>query len=115
VELDYELNYTQDDKPLALNLVLPLAVFKKASRSAAVARSPLGWARSGKTVLNSVAPVKSADGGYAIANVSDLKEHASGLRSASLAEAKARLNTLIAENPDLEDEIQIVESYELAS
>jgi hypothetical protein len=115
VELDYELNYTQDDKPLALNLVLPLAVFKKASRSAAVARSPLGWARSGKTVLNSVAPVKSADGGYAIANVSDLKEHASGLRSASLTEAKARLNTLIAENPDLEDEIQIVESYELAS
>jgi hypothetical protein len=65
-------------------------------------------------VINRIEEVTPQKGGYAIANTSDLKEFSSQFRSSTLAEINSHFNTLINEDPELEDEIQIVESYELA-
>jgi hypothetical protein len=114
VELNYELNYTEDDMPVLSIFVMPLTVFKHSSRSAAVSKSRFGWAQSAKQVINRIEEVTPQKGGYAIANTSDLKEFSSQFRSSTLAEINSHFNTLINEDPELEDEIQIVESYELA-
>ncbi len=115
VALNYEINYTEDDAPEPRITLIPLDLFKRNIRLAAVAKSPLSWTRLNLSTLNATEEIEIADTGYAIANVSDLKALSPELKAANRSEIKAMFNDLIAENPALQDEIQIVETYELAS
>jgi hypothetical protein len=114
LDLDYELNYTADDAPDRLIFGIDLKAFAQMSRKAAVSKSDLSWAKSRQGVLNKVEPVTLPTQDYAIAKTSDLREFDPALRSSTLAEAKSQLDALVANDPDLEDEIQVVFMHELA-
>ncbi|HEX5168665.1 MAG TPA: hypothetical protein VFW11_05795, partial [Cyclobacteriaceae bacterium] len=50
---------------------------------------------------------------YVIANISDMKLHSPELVAASFTEALQQYNQLIARQPTLKDEIQVLSEYEL--
>ncbi|MDR8391883.1 hypothetical protein NC796_12060 [Aliifodinibius sp. S!AR15-10] len=116
VDLNYELNYTEDDeqlRPVATTTHIVLQAFAHMSREAAVSKSDLGWKKSIAASLNQPGKVGLAEDGFAIANTSNLHEFDGGFRASTYAEAKAQYDQLVKEDPTLEDKIQVVESFEL--
>ncbi len=111
--MDYELNYTQDDKQQS-RIIMSSVAFQQMKRSAAVSKSDLSWQKSTAGIKNKPAAVGVNKGGYAIAKTSNMKEYDQALRADTLAEAKAKYNALVTENPELKSEIQIVAHFELA-
>jgi hypothetical protein len=81
---------------------------------AAVANAELSRINSTKSGLNRVRTASVSADDFAIANVVDLTEVAEAKRASTLSEAQRILDGLIAESPELEDELQIVNAYELA-
>lgn len=114
VNLDYELNYTDDDKPDSLFDGLFYQGFERMRASAAVANTDLSrvWREDGG--LNKIKATQLSETGYAIASVIDLTEVANAKRAKTLSEANEVLAEIISTSPELEDEIQIVNDYELA-
>ena len=113
VDLDYELNYTDDDEPRLEVFGIALQAFDRMHRQAAVARSELGWMRSRGRVLNHVEELAVTPEGYAIARTDDLREVDASLRSPTLTEATAHLEAMVAADPSLADSLQVVQSHEL--
>ena len=81
---------------------------------AAVANAELSQANSTNFGLNRVKGASVSVEHFAIANVVDLTEAAEAKRASTLSEAQRILDGLIAESPELEDQLQIVNAYELA-
>jgi hypothetical protein len=113
VEMDYELNYTNDDKNVPF-LISALA-FKHMARQSAVSKSALSWHQSTSSPLNSPAKVVVDKAGYAIANTDNLTDFGGGFRASTLAEAKVQYSMMVDKDPQLASKIQIVESFELAN
>ena len=114
VNLDYELNYTDDDAPETLFAGIAVQAFDRMRLGAAVANAELSRINSTKSGLNRVRTASVSADDFAIANVVDLTEVAEAKRASTLSEAQRILDGLIAESPELEDELQIVNAYELA-
>jgi hypothetical protein len=114
VELNYELNYTDDDEQQVVIAPLSIRAFQMMKRKAAVAKAELGWGKSAGSVLNAVQAVSMPEQVFSIAKTSDLREFDAALRTSTMSEAKAALEALVANDPDLGDELQIVYSHELA-
>ena len=114
VNLDYELNYTDDDAPESLFAGIAIQAFDRMRLGAAVANAELSQANSTNFGLNRVKGASVSVGHFAIANVVDLTEAAEAKRASTLSEAQRILDGLIAESPELEDQLQIVNAYELA-
>jgi hypothetical protein len=111
--MDYELNYTHDDKKKGASKV-SAGAFSQMSRSAAVARSEISWRMQTPGIKNKPEDVAVKKSSYAIAGTSNMKEYDKSLRGDTLAEVKAKYRKLVDEHPELASEIQVVESFELA-
>ncbi|MDX1940937.1 MAG: DUF6603 domain-containing protein [Saprospiraceae bacterium] len=113
-ELDYELDYTSDDKPKEKSSnKLNTNGFLYLSRSAAVSQSILSWKNASANPLNRPEEVNVNGVEYTLANTADLKEYIPGFRVGSQAEAFAKYNEILAAEPELATSIQVVESFEL--
>jgi hypothetical protein len=113
VDMDYELNYTNDDKNVPF--LLSALAFKHMTRQSAVSKSVLSWHQATSSPLNSPAKVVVDKGDYAIANTDNLTDIGGGFRASTLAEAKVQYSMMVDKDPELASKIQIVESFELAN
>ncbi|MGK0363089.1 MAG: hypothetical protein ACI85O_000130 [Saprospiraceae bacterium] len=116
VELDYELNYTYDDrveKP-SQSLVMSDLLLKRLRRSAAVSKSPLSWINKTGKQLNVPEKVSVTTGTYTIANVSDLTMVNEQLFFNTHSEAVQAYENIVQQDPEMALEMQVVESFELA-
>ncbi|HMQ88299.1 MAG TPA: hypothetical protein PKB07_11975 [Flavilitoribacter sp.] len=115
VELDYELDYTMDDHiGMTDDFKLPLTAFQHLSRFAGVSLAAGSWSGKNTSPINGPGKVELENAGFAIASVNDLSDKGNGYRASTQAEAAQYLKQLIAEQPGLARDIQVVESFELA-
>ncbi|PRY53287.1 hypothetical protein B0I27_104297 [Arcticibacter pallidicorallinus] len=112
VVMDYELDYTNDDKNLPFKL--SIYAFDNMKRYAAASKSELSWLKTASKPLNSPGKVEVEHKGFAIAKTSNLTEYDASFRATTLAEVNNFYDNLIRSNPSLAHEIQVVERYELA-
>lgn len=113
VELDYELNYTYDDRPETPPIIwsMPFLMTNKLRRFAAVSQSPLSWKNSNKTPLNSPELIAINEANYTLANVSDLTPVHAEMQFNTRAEAEQAFQNIALQNPDLAEEILVLENF----
>ena len=110
--LNYEVNYTSDDKPQLHKL--PKGAFLHLNRNAASAKSSLSWQFGNKAIVNKPGKVQfNAGNTYTLANMENMKEYDMNLRSGTRAEINAKFEKLVSEKPELKNQLQIVEEFEL--
>ncbi|MEZ5042477.1 MAG: DUF6603 domain-containing protein [Saprospiraceae bacterium] len=115
-EVEYELDYTGDDQPANTQLTkIDKGGFKQLSRSAAVSQAAISWLRANNGSLNQPETVELPVAGYTLANTADLSAHLPNFTVGSQAEAFAKYNELVRNQPELATAIQVVETFELAS
>lgn len=114
--LNYELDYTYDDKEVVrprIVVKLPHGGFTRMVRSAAASESHLSWKNMNKSPLNAPVKTKVADQKYTVASNGDMKEFDQNMRAGSYAEVLESLNNIIKKKPEMADELQIVGIHEL--
>jgi hypothetical protein len=117
--VDYELSYLRRRTLVFKGLVkLALLAYDRLVRSSAVRQSSLAYQQN-RVSLNAPPPVVLTQETYAIANVVDLKSHVTNAQGAVLfstqAEAYQRQRELIASNPNLAGQIQVISHFELST
>jgi len=113
--VDYEISYLRKKKfSIVFAGIYKLAkgLFQRSMRASAVFQSSMSKQRNKVSAINAE-PVKVVQPEYAIANMSDLKLHGVDLQVGSYAEANAKLQELVAQDPALKKKIQIVGIHEL--
>lgn len=110
--LDYEVNYTEDDQPPQRHK-LSKGAFAHLGRNAAISKSEASWAYSKSGIINKPRGVTITKEKFTVANTNTFKEVDTKHRATTKAEATNILNQLIAENPALKNELQVVEEFEL--
>ncbi len=113
--VDYEISYLRKKKfSIVFAGIYKLAkgLFQRSMRASAVFQSSMSKQRNKVSAINAE-PVKVVQPEYAIANMSDLKLHGVDLQVGSYAEANAKLQELVAQDPALKKKIQIVGTHEL--
>ncbi|MEL7025326.1 MAG: DUF6603 domain-containing protein [Pseudomonadota bacterium] len=116
VTLDYELNYTEDDPAEAAQVKLPLDAFRHLVRGAGASASTLSWSNQqsgGPNALQTI-QIDPDPQQFAIASTATLREANSADRFSTLAEATRALDAVVANDPDMEGQLQVVQTYELA-
>jgi hypothetical protein len=116
-DVDYKLTYLRKQKR-----ILEFAgIYKYAKnnfqsnlKASAVSRSSLSHAIN-RVSVNAPDPVTVTSSQYAIAGIADLKQFAGSTMAASYPEASDMAKTLLAQQPSLAGQIQIVHDYELNS
>lgn len=111
--VDYEVSYLRDDEPVfAGTRSLAKSRFNMARRASAVANASISYKN---TKLSDLAPsaVVTEPEEYVVANVSDMRPYAAGVTVGSYAEAQQRHDALIASNPELKGQLQVLSTLEL--
>jgi hypothetical protein len=114
-EVEYELSYLDSQRDLlpAPAPVKPdVLAFHAWAVNGAIARSPLSFARTGKSAL-APAAVQVTQEGYGVVQTGDLTLVNPGSVEASEAEAGALMASLIAQRPALAGRIQVVPIFEV--
>jgi hypothetical protein len=114
-EVEYELSYLDSQRDLlpAPAPVKPdVLAFHAWAVNGAIARSPLSFARTGKSAL-APAAVQVTQEGYGVVQTGDLTLVNPGSVAASEAEAGALMASLIAQRPALAGRIQVVPIFEV--
>ncbi|HTS45755.1 MAG TPA: DUF6603 domain-containing protein [Puia sp.] len=114
-DVDYRLTYLRKKKNIleyAGAYKYAKSYFQSNLKSGAVAQSRLSYAQN-RISSNAPDQVSVMDTGYAIANTSDMKLHGSGLTAGSYSEAQGLYNKLLAGQPSLQGQVQIVMEHEL--
>lgn len=113
--VDYELSYLRK-KRVALIFVgiykFAKDLFLSSLKSGAVAKSTLSFATNRISANAPDNVIVNADQ-FAIANVNDLRLHAGGQIAGSYTQAAQMYDELLAQNPALQGQIQVVSAYEL--
>lgn len=115
--LNYELDYTYDDKEVERRRILvkiPQRGFGRMVRGAAASESVLSWKNANKSPLNAPVKTRVADQKYTVASNDDMKEFDQNLRAGSYTEVLESLNKIVKSKPEMADELQIVGIHELA-
>ena len=113
--VDYELTYLRKSRfSLILGGIYALAksIFFTGTKTSAVSRSGLSFQRN-RTSANAPDRVAIPAERFVIANVNNLEPHAPGLVAESYTEANEMYNQLVAQHPDLKNEVQILSEFEL--
>ena len=113
--VDYELTYLHKKRKTrtrAGKYKMAKHVFKAATKAAAVAASPLSFART-KLSVNAPEAVVVAPPAYGIANVSDMRLAGADMAASSYTEATQKYEALIARRPELAQQVQILAHHEL--
>jgi hypothetical protein len=114
-ELDYELDYTYDDKPLVLGGVkMGNLIFSKAVRNAAASKSAISLRNSGLSILNKPETAVAKPAAFAVASSADLKSVGVTFFAETHAEAVLKMQQLVTAQPAMAGKVQVVESFELA-
>jgi hypothetical protein len=114
-EDDYCLTYLRKKRNLlefAGSYKYAKSYFQSNLKSGAVAQSNLSYARN-RVSSNAPDQVAVVDASYALANTADMKLHGSGWVAGSYSEAQDLYNQLIAGQPSLQGQVQIVMEHEL--
>ena len=112
--VDYEFSYLgKKRKPKPDRYVYPGRYFKANTKLAPASQSSLSY-QNNRVSVNGPEKVIVKEEQYVIANVSDMKLH-SNERAGSYTEALHRYKQLIAEQPQLKYEIQVLSEYEINS
>jgi len=117
--VDYELSYLRRKTLVFKGLrQLALTAYNRLVKSSAVRQSSLSNQQN-RISLNAPPPAVLRDETYAIASVIDLKSHLNDAQGAvffsTQAEAYQRQQELIAQDPNLTGQIQVVSHFELNS
>ena len=114
-DVDYRLTYLRKKKNMlefAGSYKYAKSYFQSNLKSGAVSQSRLSYAQN-RVSSNAPDQVSVIDPGYAIANTSDMKLHASGMTAGSYSEAQDLYDKLLAGQPSLQGQVQIVMGHEL--
>jgi len=117
--VDYELSYLRRKTLVFKGLInLALLTYDRIVKGSAVRQSSLAYQQN-RVSLNAPPPAVLTEETYAIANAVDLKSHVTNAQGAvffsTQAEAYQRQKELIAENPNLGGQIQVISHFELNS
>jgi hypothetical protein len=115
--VDYELSYLRRKTLIFKGLVkLALLTYDRIVKGSAVRQSSLAYQQN-RVSLNAPPPAVLTEETYAIANAVDLKSHVTNAQGAvffsTQAEAYQRQQELIAQNPNLAGQIQVISHFEL--
>ncbi len=114
--VDYELTYLRKRRfslsPAGL-YKFAKGLFKACAKGSAVSKSPLSH-QNNRTSTNAPEEVVLKPEKYIVANISDMQMFSSGLAADSYTEASELQRRLIAKNPELQGQLQILSDYELA-
>lgn len=113
VELNYELDYTGDDKQLEKSdNKLDFSTFNHLSRNGAASKSAVSWVKTNVSPLNGPEKVAVQEGGYVVAWTKDMKAVSPDLTSDTLAGANQLMGQWLTANPDKAGQVQVLEEYE---
>jgi hypothetical protein len=115
-EVEYELSYIdsqRDQLPPPGPAKPDATAFNTWALNGAIARSPLSFARTGKSALAPTA-IRVAQEGYGVVQMSDLTLVQPGSTAPSEAEAGVLMARLIQQQPALAGQIQVVPMFETA-
>lgn len=115
--VDYELTYLRKRR-LTLFFAgiykLAKAFFKSGAKGGAVSKSSLSY-QNNRPSRNAPEAIAIAPERYVIANVSDMLAHSSELVAGSYTEAVQLYRALVAQKPELQDQVQILSEYEIST
>jgi uncharacterized protein DUF6603 len=112
-EVDYEFSYlgkTRKIKPDRYRY--PGTFFKANTKMAAASQSPLSD-QNNRVSANAPQNLRVPGDKYVIATISDMKLHEGAVVAGSYTEALDQYNKLIADKPELKDQVQVLFEYEL--
>jgi hypothetical protein len=111
--VDYEFSYLGKTKKVKPDKYkFPGTHFKAGTKSSAVAQAPQSHMNN-RVSMNAPPEVTVSKEQYVVANISDMTQHGAGMVTASYTEALQMINRLIAEKPDLIDQLQVISEYEV--
>jgi len=115
--VDYELTYLRKRRfslsPAGL-YKLAKGLFKASAKGSAVSKSPLSH-QNNRISTNAPEEVVVKREKYVVANISDMQMFSSGLVANSYTEASELQRRLIAKNPELKGQLQILSDYEVGA
>ncbi|MBK7936207.1 MAG: hypothetical protein IPJ82_03640 [Lewinellaceae bacterium] len=113
VELNYELDYTGDDKQLEKSTTNSISALSTTFRATApLPKSAVSWVKTNVSPLNGPEKVAVQEGGYVVAWTKDMKVVSPDLTSDTLAGANQLMGQWLTANPDKAGQVQILEEYE---
>jgi hypothetical protein len=113
VEAEYELSYVHRSIGLVLRAgiyKLYDSVFMALTGASSAAKNAFSNVRNGGGIKPATVTLNAGD--FLVVAVADLRPQA-GLRAATMAEATALQRSLVAENPHLRGQVQVVAAHEL--
>lgn len=111
--VDYEVSYLRENEPVpAGTRPLDKSRFKIGLQASAVASSPLSH-RNNRLSALAPATVVTPPEEYVVASVSDMRPFAAGMTAGSYAEAQQRHDALVASQPELKGQLQVLSTLEL--
>lgn len=113
-EVDYEMSYVHRKKNLIIRIrryKLWDAVFNIFARGNAISKS--AYSVSGKLATNGPSKVELHTGNYSIVHTKNMETYAALSNLSSEAEAYAKHQELLRDNPALKDQLQVVSQFEL--
>ncbi len=115
VQLDYELDYTYDDKPVVKGTyTLKGRTFALAALQASVSKSAVSMRNVGGLSLNSPERAVVNPAAFAVASSADLKSVGQQFFANTQSEAIQLMQQLVIKQPEMAGKLQVVESFELA-
>lgn len=122
-EVNYELDYTGDDAPVAATKAdklnrMQVDGFNHLRRNAAASKSAMSWAQLPGISTNSPEPVRLMEEQYFVVRESDMSaivKDSQRLQAATQSEAIQMMRAWEALNPDDAGELQVVELHELVA
>ncbi|HXI21696.1 MAG TPA: hypothetical protein VNH46_11445, partial [Gemmatimonadales bacterium] len=111
--VDYELSYLRDDDVVPAG-TRPLSKGRFRMARQAIAATNAGISKKNR-LESALAPtgVVTQPEEYVIASVSDMKAYAGGYRAGSYAEALQQMATIVAEQPELTGQLQVLSTLEV--
>ena len=113
--VEYELTYLREKRTQlfrADDYLMASHVFKASTKANAAAVSTLSYARN-RISVNAPDAVAVEPPRYAVANVSDMRLAGPDLVAGSYTEASQKYSALIAQRPELKEQVQILAHHEL--
>jgi len=111
-KVEYEVSYPgKENQPLNI-FQYPASIFQAHLKSAAVSQSSLSLLRN-RISLNAPAAVAIQEEQYVLANTSDMKQFGTTAVTGTYTEILQQYNTLVKNNPQLTDQLQVLSTYEV--